>query len=80
MNDISPGNTEGGTPISTPTKKTPAKRKRGSAAANTTATNEYGTPAAEGEEEASAPPAQKRQRKTRPKKDASVEPEEENDQ
>jgi hypothetical protein len=80
VNDISPGNTEGGTPISTATKKTPAKRKRGSVAANTTAINEYGTAVAEGKEEASAPPAQKRQRKTRPKKDASVEPEEENDQ
>ncbi len=80
MNDISPGNTEAGTPTGTPIKKTPAKRKRAVATVGTSATNEYATAAAEGEEEASAPPAQKSQRKTRPKKNASVEQEEESDQ
>lgn len=80
MNDIPPGNTEGGTPVSTPTKKTPVKRKKGVAAVNTPAADEDGTAAAEGEAETSAPSAQKRQRKTRPRKDASVEPEEKSDQ
>ncbi|KAL4929115.1 putative histone h1.3 [Aspergillus undulatus] len=85
LHDFAAGDSGSPTPTTTPIKTTPAKRKRGRPAsvdpdAANDAAIDYGAAIAEGGEEASPAPKQKRQRKTPAKKDVAIKTEPQSEQ